>query len=46
MPGVSRCCVFSGSVILFVVFFLIRIPYLLVLLGILSGLRVVCSSLR
>ena len=39
MLGASRCCAFSGSLILFVVFFLlIRIPYLLVSLGILSGL--------
>ena len=38
MLGASRCCAFWGSVILFVVFFLrIRIPYLLVLSGILSG---------
>ena len=34
MLGVFRCCTFSGSVVLFVVpFLLIRIPYLLVLLG-------------
>ena len=39
MQEVSRCCAFSGSSILFVVFFLlIQIPYLFVLLGILSGL--------
>ena len=38
MLRVSRCCVFSGSLILFVVFFLlIPILYLFVLLSILSG---------
>ena len=38
MQFVSRCCAFLGSLILFVVIFLlIRIPYLFVLLGILSS---------
>ena len=38
MLGVFGCCVFSGSLILFGVFFqLILILYLLVLLDILSG---------
>ena len=40
MLGIFRCCAFSSSVILFEVFFLlIQIPYFLVLLGILSGVR-------
>ena len=40
MLEVSRCCTFSGSIIFFVLFFqLIRIPYLLMLLGIRSGVE-------
>ena len=38
MLGVSRGCAFSGSLILFVSFLLIPIPYLLTLLPKLSGL--------
>ena len=40
MPGDFHCCAFSGSVVLFVVLFLlIQISYLLVLLNILSGVE-------
>ena len=46
MLGVSRCCVLSGPLILFGVFFLlIPILYLLVLLGILSDLGLCVATL-